>query len=373
MCHVPRSDSVVFIQSMKPSSIVIFAAFLTSLSSFSCEKGWNLNGELLTVEASFDPSSSLYVLRTTNRQTFDAGNRGWVAGGVFDVVAPHAFEFVRLNSAALPGVLASCKSGSWSDPALVSAHTHLGLALQVLADEFDWHGHNSKALPTKIAANFSYKYNGALWNEGILLLGGGDGQKFSNFAGSLDIIGHELGHRVLELSSHLSIEGEAGALNEAFSDILGVYIETKAMGRPPDWLIGEDIYTPHVSGDALRYLDDPTRDRKENNQFYSRDHWQNRFTGAEDLGGVHYNSGIVNLMFYLLSEGGFHPRVDSKLRVKGIGIQRAITILYTTFTQRLSGQASFAEAKNKMIELAQDLYGEDIAQSVSDAWLSVGV
>jgi Zn-dependent metalloprotease len=32
------------------------------------------------------------------------------------------------------------------------------------------------------------------------------------------------------------------------------------------------------------------------------------YRDREDIGGVHWNSGIANLAFFLLVEGGIHPR-----------------------------------------------------------------
>ena len=43
---------------------------------------------------------------------------------------------------------------------------------------------------------------------------------------------------------------------------------------------------------------------------------------------VHYNSGIGNLAFYLLAQGGKHPRTCSSHNVSGIGIEKAMRILY---------------------------------------------
>lgn len=55
------------------------------------------------------------------------------------------------------------------------------------------------------------------------------------------------------------------------------------------WKLGEDIWTPQIPGDALRYMNDPTLDG------HSRDYYPDRYIGDDDNGGVHSNSGIANL------------------------------------------------------------------------------
>ena len=47
------------------------------------------------------------------------------------------------------------------------------------------------------------------------------GQTFDFFSGALDIVAHELTHGLTQYTSNLIYRNESGALNEAFSDILG--------------------------------------------------------------------------------------------------------------------------------------------------------
>ena len=81
-----------------------------------------------------------------------------------------------------------------------------------------------------------------------------------------------------------------GALNEAISDIFGALVDA-FIGKNDDdiWLLGEDIFTPSVAGDALRYMCDPAKNN------LSRDYYPDRYQGPLDGGGVHWNSGIANL------------------------------------------------------------------------------
>jgi len=88
-----------------------------------------------------------------------------------------------------------------------------------------------------------------------------------------------------------------GALNEAMSDIFGALVDA-FIGKNDDdiWLIGEDVFTPIVAGDALRYMCDPAADFRPGSGIEpSRDYYPDRYQGDGDNGGVHSNSGIVNL------------------------------------------------------------------------------
>ncbi len=51
------------------------------------------------------------------------------------------------------------------------------------------------------------------------------GQSWDYVAGALDIVAHELTHGVTDYSSSLIYMNESGALNEAFSDIMGTSVE----------------------------------------------------------------------------------------------------------------------------------------------------
>ena len=68
--------------------------------------------------------------------------------------------------------------------------------------------------------------------NGVLVYGEGlppgftvGGSQVGPYAGALDIVAHELTHLIANLSSGLGIRNEAGALNEAFADILGTAVE----------------------------------------------------------------------------------------------------------------------------------------------------
>jgi bacillolysin len=160
------------------------------------------------------------------------------------------------------------------------------------------------------------------------------------------------------------------AINEAMSDIVGAGVEEHKGATQQDiWKIGEDIYMTDTPGDALRYMNNPTEDRS------SKDWYPTRYMGTLDNGGVHWNSGIANLAFYLLSEGGWHPRatqVGSMVKVQGIGIDHAADIFYYANTECLTPAATFVSARYCTAEAAVSLFN-DYESNVHAAWDAVGV
>jgi bacillolysin len=106
------------------------------------------------------------------------------------------------------------------------------------------------------------------------------------------------------------------------------------------------------------------------------DHYAIRFTGREDNGGVHINSGIANHAFYLAIEGGANSY--SGLVVQGVGAanrDQIEKVFYRAFTQLLPSTATFALARTATIRAAQELYGSGspAERAVTQAWTAVGV
>jgi bacillolysin len=149
------------------------------------------------------------------------------------------------------------------------------------------------------------------------------------------------------------------------SDIFGALVD-RATGATGDdiWTIGEDVFTPGTANDGgLRNMKDPAE--KGNYDWYPT-----RYIGTNDYGGVHSNSGIANLAFYLLVMGGPHPRGKSPdINVTGIGFEAAADIFYKANTMCLTPDSSFWFARHCTAET----YGGEYQSSVRQAWDAVGV
>ena len=221
--------------------------------------------------------------------------------------------------------------------------------------------------------------NNAGWALDQMIYGDGDGDVFAPLAFGFDVTAHEVSHGVTAKTAALAYQNESGALNEAMSDIVAARCSAWAddATNANTWLIGEEIYTPNEDGDALRYMSNPTLDK----DMYppelggSRDFYPERYAGTEDNGGVHLNSGIANLAFYLASMGGKHPRDKTTFTVPKIGLKRASKIFQRALTKGyFTENTDFAGARAATEQVARDVYpGTSAAESIGLAWAAVGV
>lgn len=193
---------------------------------------------------------------------------------------------------------------------------------------------------------------------------------------AIDIVAHEFSHLVTKTNGNggLIYKGEAGALNESFSDIMGVSVKKYATGSN-DWLIGSD-HMIYVSN--LRSLSNPKNSSdglEAQPSTYGGLFWVD-VNGIKDNGGVHFNSGVQNYWFYLLSEGGSGTNdINYQYNVTGIGIDKAVQIAYRNLIYYLTPEATFYDSRNGSIQSAIDLYGLNSQEHLSTiaAWDAVGV
>lgn len=121
----------------------------------------------------------------------------------------------------------------------------------------------------------------------------GNGAEFLT-APSQSVIGHELSHNFTELNSGLIYNNQSGGINEAFSDMAEIALQDYLRSSYPwywdgkDWTIAREAV---ISGEPLRYMDDPTKDGG------SIGHSSDYVDGLD----VHYSSGVFNKAFYLLA------------------------------------------------------------------------
>jgi Zn-dependent metalloprotease len=214
--------------------------------------------------------------------------------------------------------------------------------------------------------HYGESYANAFWDGTAMYYGDGDGRNFGPLT-AVDIAGHEMTHAVTENEAGFVYSGESGALDESMSDIFGAMVERDTAGAdaPSIWQVGEDAYTPGISGDALRYMNDPGLDGA------SQDFYDVTDTPNAD---PHLSSGIGNLCFYLLSQGGSHPTRGGPPLV-GIGADEAAAVFYRALTTYLTASSSYASARSATRSAAADLYGADSSElsAVGLAWSMVGV
>jgi Zn-dependent metalloprotease len=234
--------------------------------------------------------------------------------------------------------------------------------------------------------HYAVAFNNAGWDGRYTLYGDGDGVIFRELSGALDVVAHEHTHGVTDCTSNLVYENESGALNEAFSDMIGSSAEFFANEPtvPADWGIAEDIYLPADTVPGFRNMGDPEEDG-------DPDHYLERYTGPDDNGGVHTNSGIANHAYWLLVNGGMNASCaapgthnaahctdadtqDNGLVVTAIGLADAERITFLAYTG-LTANASMCDARAAMEAAATSLYGAASQQraSTSDAYVAVGL
>ncbi|MCY1075207.1 M4 family metallopeptidase [Archangium lansingense] len=262
--------------------------------------------------------------------------------------------------------------GESTDPtrnkAAVDAHYGAQMTYDFIKDVLGRDSLDGKGEKLVSNVHISNNFVNAYWDGTQMNYGDGDGKTAGPLT-TLDIAGHEIAHGLTERTAGLIYEGESGGLNEAMSDIIGSGVEWYAAQKNKavefDWKVGEDAWTPaNGNGDALRYMDDPTKDG------YSVDNYKNYPKQTE----VHGSSGIANNAFYLLANGGKNR--TSGLEVKdGIGMEKGLKVFSRALEHYMTPKTTFAEARQATLQAATDLYGANSAEAkkVQESWTAVGV
>lgn len=219
-----------------------------------------------------------------------------------------------------------------------------------------------------LAAYVHYDQNldNAFWDGAAMYYGDGDAANGTTPYTTLDIGGHEITHGLTEYTANLNYQDESGALNESFSDCMGIAIrQFVKQSANVDYLIGND------NGNAFRSMRTPKTYQQPDT--YLGQYW---YTGAQDNGGVHINSGVQNHWFYILAKGENSTNDNNDAyNVTGIGIEKAQAITYRNLAFYLTPSSEYADARTFAIVAAQDLYGACSPEVIAttNAWYAVGV
>lgn len=199
--------------------------------------------------------------------------------------------------------------------------------------------------------HYGSRYPNAFYNGKQIAFGDGDGEIFNNFC-LIDIMGHELGHGVVDHTANLTYRNQSGALNEHYADVFGMCVKQYELGQDIEnasWIVGEGIFTPKINGVGIRSFKNP------GSAFNDPDtigadrqpaHMKDIYTGGEDLGGVHINSGIPNKMFYEFCKN-----------IGGISYGKPVKIWYETLSTKLNSGSNFQEMVNATQEVIISNYG----------------
>ena len=194
-------------------------------------------------------------------------------------------------------------------------------------------------------------YQNAFWDGSQMVFGTG-------FASACDVVAHELTHGVTQYESNLFYYMQSGAINEAFSDIWGEFVElTYNPGSSADrWLLGEDLPIG-----AIRDMQNPPAygdpDKMTSTNYACGNYWS-------DGGGVHTNSGVANKAAYLMVDGDtFNGHV-----VTGMGIHKTADLFYEVQTHLLTSGSDYADLYDALQQAAINLgYSDTDRETVQEA------
>jgi bacillolysin len=270
----------------------------------------------------------------------------------------------------LPGTLVRDEDDPPVADAIVQeTHANTGLVYDYYSSTFGRDSYDSAGHVLRSTVHFGAGYDNAFWcgdlcvpdygsaNGGQMVYGDGSWNGttglFSPLGEDLDVVAHELTHGVTEQENGLDYFGQAGALNESYSDVFAAMIDIDG----GEWLIGEDSWTPGTPGDALRNMANPAA---EGQPAHMNDYVNTVF----DSGGVHTNSGIPNHAAYLAATD------------PGYGIGRAnLQRIYYAAMPCLSVDADFLENLQCLVLGAQTIFpGDDPkARAIRFAHAAVGI
>ncbi len=225
--------------------------------------------------------------------------------------------------------------------------------------------------------NNAYASSSNVYNCYIMNYGIGDGVIMSPVV-SLDVMAHEFTHLVTACTAGLEgatvkdkrrIAPESAALNESFSDIIGISVKKAVKGSKAkdNWLIGEEVM---LQAPCMRDMSHRIKKDYPEPVYYKGKDWK-------DYADEHINCAVQNYWFYLLCEGekeADEPNTGEDAII-GIGIDNAVKIAYRNLTQYLSPTSNYVDAYKGSLQAAADLYGEKSYEysEVKNAWGAVGI
>ncbi|MGO3022558.1 MAG: M4 family metallopeptidase [Brevibacterium sp.] len=275
------------------------------------------------------------------------------------------------NTEVLPGELVRSEGEEpVSDEPVNEAYDGLGASYSLFSEVFGRDSLDDAGMPLMASVHYGTDYDNAFFDGRLMVFGDGDDEVFTGFTGSLSIIGHELSHGVISHTADLEYVDQPGALNEHCADVFGALTQQHDAGQnaeDADWLIGAGIFTPEVTGRALRSMIEP-------GTAYDDDvlgtdpqpaHMDDFVTTDSDNGGVHLNSGIPNRAFALAAAAVGGPAWES------VG-----QVWYSVLTgSEITQRTDFAEFAELTIAEAADQFGNgsDVHDAVVSGWEAVGI
>ena len=248
---------------------------------------------------------------------------------------PPGTLWVTMNNGAA-NFFTNANGAQLADAEGAAAHNNLITTWNYFLNTFTWDGPDGN--DTVVVNSYVHvlpNMANAVSSSPCYLLFGDSGGGHAAF---LDIFAHEFTHCVTRYRppNGLTYQNQSGALNEHYSDFFALMIDTANWQMDSPNGVWRDISTG---------LDDAG---------IFRDHWNDRYTGANDNGGVHLNSVIPSYAAYLLGEPGQHIHPESNIPVEGIGRAKTQTIWWAAYANTAQN-STFAQWANVIVNATDNL------------------
>jgi len=323
-----------------------------------------------SIETTLNETTNKYILHDTTRgngvRTYNLKKGTTLSNGVDFEDNDNNWTAAEFDNAAY-------------DNAALDAHWGVEKTYDYFKNTFNRNSYDGNGTLLRSYVHYSSNYDNAGWTGSEMIYG--DGATSFRPLTSFDVTAHELGHGVCSSSAALLYQRESGALNEAFSDIWGAAAEYTYAPQKQTWQIGEDIAknSPYY----LRSMSNPKTasqpDTYKGTNWYPATVEEGCVTPSSwtnDNCGVHYNSGVINHWFYILSVGKSGTNdLGKQYSVNGISIEKAAKIAYRLETVYLTPNSNFLNAREYGIQAATDLFGVNSPEAIAtqDAFYAVGI
>jgi Zn-dependent metalloprotease len=252
-------------------------------------------------------------------------------------------------------------------------YDNLGIVLQFFKTVLKRNSADGQGMRIDASVHYGFRFVNAMWTGKQMIVGDGDGRSVRGLPASLGLIAHEFCHAVsqhivdgglgvvLEPGKPPTLAGQAGALNESFSDVFASMIKQWHAGKDAkdsDWLLGEDVFAPGA-GHAVRSLADPGNKSLTWKKDDQVKHWS-QYKPAQD---AHTASGIPNHAFYVAAT-----------QAGGKSWENFAEVWLQAYDQ-LHAKATFKEAAQATIAVAAARHGagSKVHEAVQAGWKAVGV
>lgn len=293
------------------------------------------NRSVLFLDTVFNGTRTMGIIKSN-------GSPDWIDPGNYVAVSDTSgrgdLTMTYYSPMTIPTTVGGAENRWNNDASYVGGKRQAGALVAAITTTFDywndrrsWRGWDGQG--SNFWASIYNHKNGSkpelnAWGgNGIIQVGDGTTSTGQFLGSSREVMGHELTHNVITATTQLQYLNESGAVNEALADLFGVAMTAdRAADDYATDVIGDDV------GWNLRNMKDPTLTGQPAE-------YKDYKTLADDSGGVHTNSGILNKAHTLLVKGGTFKGVT----VPRVGLARVEQILWASMRFKAYGQTATME------------------------------